>query len=303
MEDIRMSFRTFRRAVAGSAAVLTVFCCLPQTLCAQSSVPTYSASKFLVIQREFTKPGRDGSPHQATGAAYMRAAESGKAPFHYVALTSMSGPNRALFMSGYPSMEAVEAERKSMSEALQTSLDKAMMNDGDLLSEQDSSVWMVDPDLSQNTNGPRVGSRYMIVRQYVVKPGHTAEWDQLVKIVIDGYQKADVGAHWSTYRMVFGKSTGPTYLILTSVKSMNELDEMFDKDPKFAQAVGEDGLKRLDALEASCVDSAMSNFFVIDPKMSIPTDEMLKSEPEFWRAKSTASMRKAPAKHAAEAGQ
>lgn len=296
-----MSFRTFRRALAGSAAVLTIFCCLPQTLCAQSSIPTYTPSKFLVIQREFTKPGRDGTPHQATEAAYLRAAESGKAPFHYVAMTSMSGPNRALFMSGYNSMQAVEAERKATSEALQVSLDKAMVADGDLLSEQDSSIWMVDPELSQNTNGPRVGSRYMIVRQYVVKPGHTAEWNELVKMVIDGYQKADVGAHWSTYRLLFGHSTGPTYLILTSVRSMNELDDMFGSDPKFGQAMGEDGLKRLDALEASCVDSSMSNFFVIDPKMSLPTDEMLKAEPEFWRPKPAAATRKTT--KSAESGQ
>jgi hypothetical protein len=261
-------------------------------------------SKFLVIQREFTKPGRDGSPHEATEAAYMRAAASGKAPFHYVALTSLSGPNRALFFSGYDSMQAVEAERKGMSAALGASLDKAMVSDGDLLSATDSSVWMVDPDLSQNTNGPRVGSRYMIVRQYVVKPGHSAEWEQLVKMVREGYEKADVGAHWSTYSMVFGKSTGPTYLILTSVKSMNEVDDMFAGDPKFAQAMGEDGLKRLDALEASCVESSMSNMFVIDPKMSIPTDEMLKAEPNFWRPKTMASApRKTAAKPATASGQ
>lgn len=299
-----MRLLSFRRAVAGSAVVLTVLCCSLQMLCAQSSVPTYTPSKYMVIQREFTKPGRDGSPHEATEAAYMRAAAMGKAPFHYVAFTSLSGPNRALFVSGYASMEALEAERKATSAALQTSLDKAMVSDGDQLDEQDSSVWMVDPDLSQNTNGPRIGSRYMIIREYVVKPGHSAEWEELVKMVRDGYQKADVGAHWSTYRMVFGRSTGPTFLILTSVKSMSELDDMFTSDPKFAQAMGEDGLKRLDALEASCVESSMSNFFAIDPKMSIPTDEMLKAEPEFWRSKTVASAAKKPAaKPAAASGQ
>jgi hypothetical protein len=288
MEGISMKLQMVRRATLGSALLFTA-CCCPLALHAQSSVPTYGGAKFLVIQREFTKPGRDGSPHQATEAAYMRAATAGKAPFHYTALVSASGPNRAIFLSGYPTMEAVEAERKQMSAALQTSLDKTIVADGDLLSQQDSSVWMVDPELSQNTDGPRVGSRFMIVREYVVKPGHTGEWEKAVKLVMDGYKKADVGAHWSTYRMVFGNSSGPTYLILTSIKSMNELDAMFDSDPKFAEAVGEDGLKQLDALEASCVERSMSNFFVIDPKMSIPTDDMLKAEPDFWRAKPTAA--------------
>jgi hypothetical protein len=300
-----MNLQSARRAVIGSALLVTVACC-PLMLHAQSSAPTYGGSKFLVIQREFTKPGRDGMAHEATEAGFMRAAAAGKAPFHYIAMTSMTGANRALFFSSYPSMEAMETERKGMGQALQTSLDKAMIADGDVLSGTDESVWMVDPELSQNTNGPRVGSRYMIVRQYVVKPGHGAEWEEVVKMVMDGYKKADVGAHWSTYRMVFGHSTGPTYLILTSVKSMTEVDEMFNSDPKFAEAMGKGGLKRLEDLEASCVESSMSNFFIINPKMSIPTDEMVKAEPNYWKPKPTAPMaakKTTTAKPAATTGQ
>lgn len=300
-----MNLQIARRAMPGVAFLLTA-CCCPLTLHAQSSVPTYSGQKYLVIQREFTKPGRDGASHQATEAAYMRAAAAGKAPFHYIALASMSGPNRALFFSGYDTMAALEAEHKSMSAALQVSLDRSMVADGDQLSGQDSSVWMVQPELSQNTNGPRVGSRYMVVREYVVKPGHEAEWEQAVKIVKDGYAKADVGAHWSMYRMVFGNSSGPTFLILTSMKSMNELDEMFGSDPKFAEAVGREDLKRLDDLIASCVVSEKENFFAVDPKMSIPTDEMIKAEPDFWRAKPMATgtaKRAATPKPASNSGQ
>lgn len=299
-----MNLQMARRALAGTAFLLTA-CCCPVTLNAQSSMPTYGSTKYLVIQREFTKPGRDGTPHQATEAAYMRAAAANKAPFHYTAFVSLSGPNRALFLQGYPTLEAVEAERKQQSAALQASLDKAMMNDGDLLSQQDASVWVVDPELSQNTDGPRVGSRYMIFREYVVKPGHSAEWEHLVKMVLDGYKKADVGAHWSTYRMVFGNSTGNTYLILTSLKSMSEADAMLASDPKFGEALGEDGLKRLDELEASCVESFHSNLFAIDPKMSIPNEDQMKAEPDFWRAKPAAggTARKSSAKASSNSGQ
>ena len=299
-----MTSHSICRVVAGSAAVLSLYCCSPQTMSAQSGVPTYGPSKYIVIQREFTKPGRDGSAHEATEAAYMRAAASGKAPFHYVAFTSLTGSNRALFLSGYDSMEAVEAERKATSAALEASLDRTMIADGDQLSATDSSVWAIAPELSQNVTGPRIGSRYVIFREYVVKPGHVGEWEQLVKLVSDGYKKADIGAHWTTYRMIFGNSTGPTYLILTSMKSMSELDGMFSSDPKFGQALGEDGMKQLETLEASCVESSKQNFFLINPKMSIPSDEMLKAEPDFWRPKSTASApKKTAAKTATASGQ
>ncbi|HEV2577650.1 MAG TPA: hypothetical protein VGU25_10605 [Acidobacteriaceae bacterium] len=279
-----MNPRLIRLALAGSA-FLVALSFSPRNVSAQDNTATYGPAKFLVINREFTKPGRDGTPHQATEAGYIRAAAAGKAPFHYVAFTSMSGPNRALFLSSYDSMQAVEAEHKSMSQALQTSLDKAMISDGEGLSQTDESVWMVDADLSQNTNGPRVGSRYMIFREFVIKPGHTGEWEEAVKLVLDGYKKADTGAHWSTYRMVFGNSTGPTYLVLTSMKSMTELDQMFAADPKFMEAMGEDGMKKLEKLEASCIENEKTNFFIIDPKMSIPTDQMIKAEPDFWKVK------------------
>lgn len=298
-----MNLHLVRRAIAGPAIFLCVACC-SMSVPAQSSAPTYGGSKFLVIQREFTKPGRDGTPHEATEAAYMRAAAAGKAPFHYVAMVSMSGPNRALFLESYPTLEAVEADRKQMGAALQASLDKAMVADGDLLMQQDSSVWMVDPELSQNTDGPRVGSRYMVVREFVIKPGHTAEWEQLVKIVKDGHAKAGTGAHWTAYKMIFGNSTGSTYLVLTAVKSMNELDDMFSDDPRFAQAVGTDGLKQLDSLEAACMESSHTNLFAIDPKMSIPTDDMVKAEPDFWRAKPTsATVKKSAMKPVTSSGQ
>lgn len=296
-----MNLNLLRRPIAGTALLLTI-CGSPAMLRAQSS-ESYSSNKILVIQREFTKPGRDGASHEATEAGYLRAAAAGKAPFHYIALTSMTGPNRALFFSGYPTFAAMEAERKSMSPALNASLDKAMVADGDVLSATDASVWVVDPDLSQNTNGPRVGSRYMIVRQFVVKPGHTAEWEQAVKLVLEGYKKADTGAHWSTYRMMFGHSTGPTYLVLTAVKSMDEVDGMLAGDPKFMQAMGEEGMKHLEELEASCMESSMANFFLISPKMSIPTDEMLKAEPDFWKPKTTASVAKKPAAKSTQPGQ
>lgn len=298
-----MRFNLLRRSMIGSTLLLTI-CSSPLALRAQTQEPAADGANVLVIQREFTKPGRDGASHEATEAAFMRAAAAGKAPFHYVAVTSLTGPNRALFLSAYPSFAAVETERKAVGATLGASLDKAMVADGDVLSGQDASTWVVRSDLSTNTKGMRVGSRYLIAREYVVKPGHRSEWEQTVKMVMDGYKKGVPEAHWTMYEMAFGRSTGPTYLILTSVKSMDEVDAMFSSDPKFAEAMGEDGLKKLGELEASCVESEDSNIFAVSPKMSIPTDDMVKAEPAFWRPKSSATVAKKPvAAKSAAAGQ
>lgn len=277
-----MKTAAFRRMLMFPVAVLIVQT-VPMMLHAQvEDAP--EGGKVLVIQREFTKPGKDGAMHEATEAGYKRAAAAGNAAFHYIALTSLSGENRALFLSSYPSFSAMEAEHKSIGETLAASLDKAMVADGDVLSSTDASAWVVRPDLSTNTKGMRTGSRYMIVRQFVIKPGHQSEWTEAVKLVMDAYKRGVPEAHWTMYQMAFGHSTGPTFLVLTSIKSMDEVDGMFGSDPKFMEALGGEGLKKLEALEQSSVETSMSNVFSVNAKMSIPTEDMVKAEPAFWKA-------------------
>jgi hypothetical protein len=129
----------------------------PLALSAQEAtvMPT---PKILVIQREYTKPGKDGASHEKTEGAYIHALSAGKAHESYIALTSLTGPSRALFMSSYPSFAAWEEDHKNVGKdaALSAALDRANVADGDLLSATDSSVWSRREDLSLNP-GWRVG--------------------------------------------------------------------------------------------------------------------------------------------------
>ncbi len=70
----------------------------------------------LTITREFVKPGKAGAMHERTESAYVKALNNGKAPAHYVALTSLSGKPRALFLAGYETFAAWEKESSGTSE-------------------------------------------------------------------------------------------------------------------------------------------------------------------------------------------
>ena len=89
----------FRGRVTALPLLLLTSLSAPIALFAQDSGVTPNP-KILFISREFTKPGRDGTPHQATEAAF-RAAEASKTSPHYVAVVSLSGPSRALFMYSF----------------------------------------------------------------------------------------------------------------------------------------------------------------------------------------------------------
>ncbi len=261
------------------------------------------SGKVLVIQREFTKPGRDGAMHEATEAGFIRAVQANKGNIHYIALTSLSGTNRAIFISAYPSLAAVDAERKAMPAAAAAAMDKAMVSDGDQLSETGSSIWLRRDDLSTNVSGPPVGMRLMEVSQYVVKPGHVHEFEELAKMYVEAAKNIPE-FHWTAFQMAYGHSDAPTFLVFTALKSGAAADAEFGAGKAFADAVGKDGLKKMAELEAASVATEMTNLFAVSPKMSIPTDAQMKSDPDFWKPKAAATTAKKPAaKPAAASGQ
>ncbi|MGH9615489.1 MAG: hypothetical protein ACRD28_02025 [Acidobacteriaceae bacterium] len=90
----------------GFAAALCVvfagFCCAaPGPATAQE--PASGATpppNVLVIQREFLKPGKAGSPHENTERAFVQLSAQANSA-HYLAMDSLSGRSRALFLFGY----------------------------------------------------------------------------------------------------------------------------------------------------------------------------------------------------------
>jgi hypothetical protein len=242
--------------------------------------------KLLVISREYTRPGKDGAPHQAVEGAYPKALAAGKVPNHYYAAVSLSGPPRVLFFHGYDSYAEWADQRPGTDPALASTLAHTNAADGDLLSSKDYSVWAKRDDLSLNP-GFRVGARVEVIIQYRVRPGHAEEFEDLVKLYTQGYQGVS-GMHWGTYEEIYG-SPGNTFLVIITHKAAAELDAEDENDKKFADALGADGLKKLATLEASCLESKQADLFFIDPKMSYPNEKMLKADPEFWKSSQPAA--------------
>jgi hypothetical protein len=110
--------------------------------------------KVLVIMREFLKPGRAGGVHERSESAFVRAMTAAKWPTHYFAVESMSGPSRALFLTGYPSFAAWEKDNQATAKnaALTAALEHAALMDGDLLTSYDQNVLVYRDDISLRSN-------------------------------------------------------------------------------------------------------------------------------------------------------
>lgn len=245
--------------------------------------------KVLVIFREFVKPGKSGSVHEKSESVFVQAMAKAKWPTHYLAVTSLSGRSRALFLTGYDSFDAWEKDyMATMKNAtLSAAMDRAMVTDGELLSDADQTVATYSEEYSLRPNIDIAHMRYFEISLFHVKPGHRAEWGEIVKLVTAAYQKIP-DSHWATYEVAYGQQEGTTYIVFSGLKSAAEIDREFAEDKDFVAAMGEDGMKKLAELEASAMEPGQSNLFAFSPAMSYVSDDWIKADPEFWKPKAPA---------------
>lgn len=256
--------------------------------------------KVLVVVREYVKPGKSGMPHQKTESAFVNAFTAAKWPTHYLALDSLSGMSRSLFFIGYDSFEAWEKDNLALMKnpTLFAALDRASQADGELLTSIESSTFVYREDYSLRPNVNIGQMRYFEISRFHVRPGHQKDWDAIVKLYKDAYEKAVPSGHWAVFEDMYGRESGGTYIVITPMKSTAEVDRAMGESKQFMAAVGEEGMKRLADLEAAAIDSAETNLFMFSPKMSYVSDEWINADPTFWKPKAPAAPAKKEAKPA-----
>jgi hypothetical protein len=275
--------RTTSRFVLGLSLAITCACVSAAQDASSTPAPI---PKVLQIQREFVKPGKAGLVHQKTESLFVQAMARAKWPTHYIGMTSMSGKSRALFFTSYDSLEAMEKDSAAVAKnaSLSAALDHAAMVDGELLDETDSGVFVFHDEMSLRPKPDLSPMRFMELILFKVKPGKGKEWSDLVKMAVDGYRKGAPDSHWGMFEQIYG-GDGGTYLLLSGHKSLSEVDKGLGYGKQFADAMGEEGMKKFEALYADCIESASQQLFSFDAHMSYVPEAWIKSDPDFWKPK------------------
>jgi hypothetical protein len=277
------------RRIAGAMLALVVLLPIGTGIAAaQDKSMATMPPKILVAGREYTKPGKSGTQHEKTESLFVQAMMRANWPTHYLAMESLSGKNRALFFTGYESFEAWEKDTRATAKnkMLSSALDHAWAADGDLLSETDGAVLAFREEYSLRPEVDIAHTRYFEISGWQVKHGHDKDWDEIVKMVKEAYNKIP-DAHWSVYSAVSGLPN-TTYLVFTPMKSLAEVDKSWAESKDFEAAMGEEGMKKLNELSARAIESSGANLFAINPRMSYPADGWVKADPEFWKPKPAA---------------
>lgn len=274
------------KRLLGLLLAMSLLCAGINTVAAQEkSDGVMPPPKVLQVIREVLKPGKGGSPHVATESGFVKAFQAANWPTHYLAVDSMSGPTRSLFLIGYDSFDAWEKDAKATEQnaTLSSALDRAGIADGDLLTSSESSALVYREDYSLRAPVAIAQMRYFEIEVFKVKPGHEAEWDALVKMYVSGYEKTMPDAHWATYQSIYGADNGGMYVVFTPMKSLAEVDQNIMGSKKFMTAMGDEWMKKASALAESCLQLSQNNLFVFNPKMSYVSDQWIKADPSFWK--------------------
>ncbi len=242
--------------------------------------------KVLQIFREQVKPGK-GSAHEKVEAGWPRAFAKAKWPTNYLAMTTMTGPPEAWFLSGYESFGAWGKDQQNVeqSPALQRELERLAALDGELLSGVRSVVALYREDLSYRPNIKVGEMRYFTVTTLTVRSGYDSAFADSRKIVNAGHEKAKMDEHFAIYQVVSGMP-GPTYLVFIPMKSLEEADLAQESHKKpYQDALGEEGRRQLREFTRAGIVSGESALFALSPKMSYPSKEVIAADPEFWAPK------------------
>ena len=251
--------------------------------------------KVIQIYREEVKPGK-GAAHEKVEVGWPRAFAKANSPTHYLAMTSVSGPTEAWFISGFDSLAAWEKDTQNNDNnpALSAELQRLSAQDGELLSNVRSVVATYHADMSYRANGINIGEmRYFYITTVRVRPG--SDYSEINKIALAAHEKANVPERWAVFEVTYGMPRG-TFLIIQPLKSLAEVDAFPQTHGQaYRDAIGEDGSKKLSELAKAAVISTETNIYALNPKMSYPSKETVAVDPAFWAPKPKAPAAKAAA--------
>ena len=269
----------------------------PSGLLAQAPAPPMSAApKVLQIFREEVKPGK-APAHQKWETGWPKAFAKANWPTNYLAMTSVTGPSEAWYMTGYDSFAAWGKDIETFDQNLtfKSEYDRLTQGDGDFLSGARSIVAAFREDLSNSTQIELPKMRYIRVITFRVRPGHDSDFADSAKMIKASYEKANVQLSWATYQIVSGMPS-PTYLVMLPMKSFDEIDAGFMNSKKLQDAQGEENQKKIAKMSADGYLSVETNLYAFDPKMSYPSKAFMTADPDFWSPKPAPMGKKEAAK-------
>jgi hypothetical protein len=252
---------------------------------AQSTMPAGPTPPPPLLQRfrEAVRVGK-GDAHEANERAWAVAYANSKLPIYSVAMTAMTGPNDAWWMSAWSSFKEYDDANVAMAKnkELTAAISQYSAKDAEYVSDAVGSMWALRPDLSYRDTVDWSAMHAYEMITVRARPGHSDDLKRIAEKLAATHKAAGTSAHWAMYQGMLGVPDG-TYLVIVPHKSVADIDVGMKEDALFAKALGEAGGKELEKLSSDGVISVETNLFAVNAKMSYVSKEWRVADADFWK--------------------
>lgn len=239
---------------------------------------------ILEIMTESIKPGHN-SAHLRTAAGWPRAFARANVAIHWLGMAQETGPGEVWYVSGYPSLAALEEAGKSIETApgLGDELDRLWTAEGEHVNGTSRILARYRPELSNHTGAVIPTMRYFQIITFRVRPGKEATFADAATSYLDVVKKAGVQAQtpWATYQVIAGMP-GPTFMVWVPFKSLADMDMSSPVSAAVAKAMTEEVAKKFAGLASEGYFSETVHFMRFNPRLSHLPADFVAADPEFW---------------------
>jgi hypothetical protein len=259
---------------------------LPAALAQHEAGQAQGPSKYLFLTNVELKPGLEHLYAKAQGDE-VQAMRAAKAPSHFIGMWGITGVDHVLYLHGFDTFADAQKEHEAtyampkLIDALNTS---NAAQAPQIVTEHDS-VYSYEKDLSLNPGLDLSKMRFMRIIIFHVRSAHDDDFQRLAKQFAKAYQSSIPEARWAMFQKRFGVGSDNTYILITPMESLGEVDGMLGSNKKFTDTVGEDQVQMLYKSLDAALESSESDLFAFDPQLSYAPDSWLSSSPDFWGKK------------------
>ena len=244
-----------------------------------------SQPKLLSIVRESVKPGR-AAEHAKHEAGWPAAYEKAKSTDHYIAMTSMTGPTEAWYVSSWDSHAALgeSMKRDDKNEALGKDLEGLALKDSEYISDIRMFQAAAIPELSVGKFPEMAKVRFFQVMTLRVRPGFESLFEQAAKAYATAAKRVNPDVSYRMYAVIAGMP-GPTFLAFSTVENYAEFDAKVRDEQALWKGANAEELEVLQKFGAEGLIETEVNRYRLDPRQSFVPKETRDKDPEFWSGK------------------
>lgn len=242
---------------------------------AQDWIPS-GPPPVLAITTEMLKTGQ-ATTHEKIESGWRRAFVKAQWPYHWLAASSLSGPDRMLFLTGYRSLVdwQADSDQQDALDWLRIEQEKLAIEDATYVVSKDHQLAIYVPELSRRNQDSLSRARYLLVTSIEVEPGQEQDLRKQMMEVIAAKGHAVNSGALATYRVLLGANE-TTFLVFEPLQSLQSPDHGLG-------SLAGNGAANAFGVPRGNVKRMQHDLMAFSPSMSYVSKEFAAGSPTFWR--------------------